>query len=69
MAISLRAYCPGYKKIVTALPLLENSELKPALDSNADIEVMHITAVGDHIWNLNNQEKENLRKIIGKRSA
>jgi len=69
MAISLRAYCPGCKKIVTALPLLENSELKPALDSNADIEVMHITAVGDHIWSLNNQEKENLRKIIGKRSA
>jgi len=69
MAISLRAYCPGCKKIVTALPLLENSELKPALDSNADIEVMHITAVGDHIWSLNNQEKENLRNTIAKRSA
>jgi hypothetical protein len=49
--------------------MLENSELKTALDSNADIEVMHITAVGDHIWSLNNQEKENLRNTIAKRSA
>jgi len=55
--------------MVTALPLLENSELKPALDSNSDIQVMHITAVGDHIWSLNNQEKENLRNTIAKRSA
>jgi hypothetical protein len=69
MAISLRAYCPGCKKTVTALPMLGNSELKPALDRNADVRVMHITPRGDHIWSLSNQEKENLRNIITKRSA
>jgi hypothetical protein len=69
MAISLRAYCPSCKKMVTALPLLDNSELKPALDSNADVRVMHIAPGGDHVWSLNNQEKENLRHTIAKRSA
>ena len=69
MAISLHAYCPYCKKTVTALPMLDNSELKPALDSNADVKVMHITPAGDHIWSLNHQEKENLRNAIAKRSA
>jgi hypothetical protein len=69
MAISLRAYCPGCKKTVTALPMLDNSELKWAVNSNADVRVMHITPAGDHIWSLNNQEKDNLRNIIAKRSA
>jgi hypothetical protein len=69
MAISLRAYCPGCKKMVTALPLLDNSELKPALHSNADVRVMHIAPAGDHIWSLNKQERENLRNIIARRSA
>ena len=55
--------------MVTALPLLDNSELKPALDSNADVRVMHIAPVGDHVWSLNDQEKENLRNTIAKRSA
>jgi hypothetical protein len=64
MAISLRAYRPGCKKIVTALPMLDNSELKPALDSNADIRVMHIARGGDHIWSLTDQEKENLRNTM-----
>jgi hypothetical protein len=69
MAISLRAYCPYCKKTVTALPVLDNSELKPALDNNADVRVMHIATVGDHVWSLNDQEKENLRNTIAKRSA
>jgi hypothetical protein len=55
--------------MVTALPMLDNSELKPALDSNADVRVMHIAPGGDHVWSLNDQEKENLRKTIAKRSA
>jgi hypothetical protein len=69
MAISIRAYCPGCKKMVTALPMLNNSELKPALDRNADVRVMHIAPAGDHVWSLSNQEKENLRNTIAKRSA
>jgi hypothetical protein len=69
MAISLRAYCPSCKKMVTALPMLDNSELKPALDKNADIKVMHIAPGGDHVWSLKDREKENLRKSIAKRSA
>jgi hypothetical protein len=69
MAISVRAYCPGCKKMVTALPMLDNSELKPALDKNADVKVMHIAPKGNHIWSLNNQERESLRNTIAKRSA
>jgi hypothetical protein len=69
MAISLQAYCPGCERTVTALPMLDNSELKWALDRNADIRVMHITPTGDHIWSLSNQEKQNLRNTIAKRSA
>ena len=69
VAISVRAYCPGCKKMVTALPLLDNSDLKPALDSNADVKVMHIAPGGDHVWSLNDQEKGNLRNTIAKRSA
>ena len=69
MAISLRAYCPYCKKTVTVLPVLDNSELKQALDNNAEVGVMHIAPGGDHIWSLNNQEKENLRNTIAKRSA
>jgi hypothetical protein len=69
MAISLQAYGPYCKKRVTALPMLDNSKLRPALDNNADVRVMHIATGGDHIWSLNNQEKENLRKTTAKRSA
>lgn len=53
--------------MVTALPMSDNSELKLALDSNADVRVMHITPAGDHVWSLNNQEKQNLRNTIAKR--
>ena len=69
MAITIRAYCPGCKKTVTALPMFNNRELKSALDRNADVRVMHIATEGDHIRSLNDQEKENLRKTIAKRSA
>ena len=69
VAISVRAYCPGCKKMVTALPLLDNGDLKLALDSNADVRVMHIAPGGDHVWSLNDQEKGNLRNTIAKRSA
>jgi hypothetical protein len=59
--------------MVTALPLLENSDLKPALDSNAHVRVMHIAPGGNDVWSLNDQEKEkekeNLRNTIAKRSA
>jgi hypothetical protein len=55
--------------MVTALPMLDNSELKSALDKNAEVKVMHIAPGGDHVWSLTDREKENLRKTIVKRSA
>ena len=55
--------------MVTALPMLDDSELKPALDKNVDVKVMHIAPGGDHVWSLKDREKENLRKTVAKRSA
>ena len=44
------------------MTILGKKELWLALDSDADIEVMHIGEQGDHRWKLNHQEKEHLRK-------
>lgn len=55
------AYCPHCEKKVSTLTLLAGSELKAAVDSNGEVKVMHVATGGDHQWNLNSHEKENLR--------
>jgi hypothetical protein len=42
---------------------LDKEGLWKALDSGADIEVMHPSDKGDLRWMLNRQEKERLRQI------
>jgi hypothetical protein len=42
---------------------LDTEGLWKALDSRADIEVMHPSDKGDLRWMLNRQEKERLRQI------
>jgi hypothetical protein len=54
-------YCFKCLKEVSAMTTLDKDELWKALDSNAEIEVMHTAEDGDHRWNLNHYEKENLR--------
>jgi hypothetical protein len=60
---SFQAYCPQCEKKVTTHTMLAGSELKAALDSSAEIKVMHIADI-DHQWNLIMSEKENLRKRV-----
>lgn len=47
-----QAYCPHCKKKVTTHPILAGKELKAALDSNSDIQVMHTSDAGVHHWTL-----------------
>lgn len=58
------AYCPHCEKKVSTLTMLAGRELKAALDSNGEVKVMHVAAGGDHLWNLNSNEKENLRNQV-----
>jgi hypothetical protein len=50
--------------------MLGGNDLRLALVNNAEIEVMHSSKNdGDHIWNLNDQDKEHLRKAKAKGTA
>jgi hypothetical protein len=62
--MKFQAYCPYCQSKVTTNTALAGNELKVALDSNGDVQVGHLTNAGDHQWNLNNHEKENLRNKI-----
>jgi len=62
--MTLQAYCPYCEKKVTALTVLAGNALKLALDSIGDVRVIHTTNAGDHVWHLDNQEKENLRNRV-----
>jgi hypothetical protein len=67
--MEFQAYCPYCEKTVTAYTLLDEVDLKRALDSDRDVETMHTTyGLGDHQWKLIKQEKDNLRSTIAKRS-
>lgn len=58
-----QSYCFACGKKVTVMTILDGKELKSALGSDAEVEVMHTTD-GDHRWKLNRYEKEKLRKRI-----
>jgi hypothetical protein len=61
---SFSAYCPHCEKTVTTNTMLAGSQLKAALKSDGKIQVIHVSDVGDHVWNLIAEEKENLQKRI-----
>ena len=60
--MNIQAYCLKCGKMVTALPVLPEDEFWPALDKDADIEVMHVSRHGDHRWRLTELQKDNLRR-------
>jgi len=61
-----QAYCKDCQKTVTVQLMLNSSDLKLALDKNADVMVMHtVPNGGDHKWSLSQQDKEHLRKHNG----
>jgi hypothetical protein len=66
---SLQAFCSICESTVTAFTILSDNNLKPLLDRNEEIMVLHI--FGDdagnrlnHRWSLGAKEKANLRKLI-----
>jgi hypothetical protein len=61
---SFSAYCPYCEKTVAANTMLAGSQLKVALRADGKIQVMQVSDVGDHKWNLIPEEKENLQKGI-----
>jgi len=57
--------CPLCDKKVAAHTMLSDAELRQAFDTDADIEVMHLTEnAGDHKWTLNQQEREHLWRLL-----
>ena len=59
------AYCGTCKRTVDVSPLLDKADLPEALKSGKDVAVMHVTAEGDHIWNLDVEDRQH--NAIGKR--
>ena len=68
VGVPLHAYCPTCGKKVTASTILGGDDLKRALSSNLDVEVMHIANI-DHRWKLNEQDKRNLIKFMAEQSG
>lgn len=58
---SFRAKCGICGQIVTAVPMLDREQLKEALAQNTQVQMMHTATQGDHVWNLGDQDKANLR--------
>jgi hypothetical protein len=54
------AYCSHCEMRVNADTMLTGNGLHLALDSNAEIHIIH-TAKVDHKWKQNNHEKQTLR--------
>jgi hypothetical protein len=61
-AMTFQAYCPYCETKVSALTLLDGDDFGGRLK-----KVMHVSADGDHPWELNNHEKENLRNMKANR--
>ncbi len=64
--VTLQAYCGTCKRTVDVSPLLDKADLPEALKSGKDVAVMHVTAEGDHIWNLDVEDRQHLSNAIGK---
>ena len=56
-------HCNACDKTVSALVMVPPAELIGALVQSGSIRVMHTAADGDHVWTLNDLEKDNLRKL------
>jgi len=60
------AYCPYCEtKVGNATTILGGAQLCRALEKDADVEAIHLTADdGDHRWRLNREEKARLKKWL-----
>ena len=64
--MKFQAYCPDCNEIVSAWTILDDSNLKRALETDSNARVMHPIPKGDHVWGLDKIAKTNLRKVIAK---
>jgi hypothetical protein len=60
--MKFQAYCPDCNKIVSAWTILDERNLKRALETDSSVRVMHPAPKGDHVWCLDQTAKTNLRK-------
>ena len=56
----LQSYCSKCERTVTVVPLVSADEFWNAVKKNLEVEVMHVTIAGDHVWKLNEHEKASL---------
>jgi hypothetical protein len=67
MHMAFQANCPYSERKVTAFPLLSGDVLRGVLQSQGEVEVMHLTDdahQGDLRWHLTGHERANLLKAI-----
>ncbi len=64
--IPFLAHCITCGEEVSALSLLNRSDLLIALQGEADVRVMHVVSEEDHIWSLNSQDKLKLSDAFAK---
>jgi hypothetical protein len=62
----MQAYCFKCEKTVSAHAIQSEKEFWSAIESDGDVEVIHVADDGDHRWKLNRREKENLRNTRAK---
>jgi hypothetical protein len=57
----IRTYCAKCKRTVAAVPLMfSGEEFWWALRHDEEVEVMHVSHRGDHLWKLDEDEKRKL---------
>jgi hypothetical protein len=62
--MTLQAYCPQCEKTISVMTMMNDADVKAALDAGAKVRVMHVSPAGDHIWSLSKQECEKLRDTL-----
>ncbi len=63
--MQVTAYCSECEKKVDATVCVSEEHLDSVLDTDLNIEVMHMAQDGEHRWTISKQEKQHLRKARG----
>ena len=63
---TVQSHCDTCNKVVSVTPMLSRDEIVSALQGGLDVKVMHATAENEHIWNLDDNDKQNLSEALAK---
>jgi hypothetical protein len=63
---NLLAHCNICNKTVSVSTLVNRNDVIEALKRGGEVKVMHNASVGDHIWGLSAQDRQNLKNTIDK---